>query len=856
MNLVADSSDDSRGVSPVVAVVLLFGLVLFGATLVAVTGMSLLDTMQTESSLDRAETSMQQVSADLGELSDSPDERRTELNLGDFEEGETAVVSDGTMTFDINPDRTPAGKCEDSIDIGTLEYERDGSTVGFQAGGVWRSDGESATLVSQPDLTYDAIERDGETIYTVNFPATNVNPDASSLPEGTVEAHHNRTLSKQRQAEIQDNLCLPADEHGEINRIHNIELRIEDNQYDDAWERYLRGELGDVGEVTRSGNAVVATAPLGPIVDMNSPDDYTVGDTVTDAAVRSTAAQRIHLKNDVEVDSYDSSRGSYDDTESSDGKFVTAGSVKMNNAVIHGNLTSNENVTIRGGRGSVNGHISYADTLDAPPGTYDSASQDADVDTDLTPMDPRIEYYLSELKRNNDNDATGAIDGETIDGGSGDELASGVYYVDSFEVTDDLTINTSEGDVVIGVADDVEIDAALSIEGSGDVRFFVNDSLTVGENGDVTVEGRGNGNRERSTGNWMFCREDCDVDIEKSARFVGVVYAPSPSASSSITVDSSNGRQTEVFGSLVGGETTISSTGAKFHYDTHVANYGDPTIGESNSETGGGEVTIKNLESFDVRTTLLGTELSGTSGPYHVNGPVSIELRFDQPGEPQQVHQPWPETEPSGAGWDDDVNFPTTSDTHTAEYEDLEANTSFTAYASSRHSGCSDSAYTGQIQIDGDWYYEYGCGSDDPPEIEINTDSDSDESNIAVLEDGDEVPDVNAAGKGQRSIRDMLGDKVNGTNHLQLDDNEFVFLFELSHDDPPSSEYDTLLEQAKNEDGDPDFNDAVLLYEVTDAEYNETTREVDDGTSTSPIPDDDYSYTVNIENNQIVIGSD
>jgi len=859
MKLVADPPDDRRGLSPVVGIVLLFGMVLMGATLVAIGGMSMIDTMQTESSLDRAETSMQQVQSDLGELANSPDERRAEITLGNFQEGSASVVDDGEMRFTINP----GSGCTASMDIGTLTYDRDGNTVGFQTGGVWRSSESGSHMVSRPDLSYQTVERNGETIYTVDFPATNVDPDDSSLSGDSVDARQNRTLSQQEQARMQKKLCLREEDDV---RVHTIEIRLEGNQYADAWARYLESELNtdeiSKNDVTVKDNGtVIAKAKLGADVGFG-PEIFDIDNAVTDAAIRSTASEQLHLKNDVVVDSYDSSAGSYGDTHGENGEVVTADDMKLNNAQIEGNATAGGDIELQGGRSDVTGT-----TID-----------DAGV-PEIGAIDDRVDMYLSDLSRQNNNSDTEAIDENELDLDGGETIESGVYYVDSFEANEELTIDTTSGDVVIAVEENVDIDADLHVRGaSNEVRFFVGESIDVQD--DVTVEGIGDDNDERSTGNWLFCKSDCDVSIGQGTQFVGTVYAPSPDGTGSFNVQSSNGRNTHVYGALVGGEATNIGTGAKFHYDTAVEEYGTSggvNLDEGDTDTDGDEITVKgDMESYDVKTTLLGTELSGIDeyNNRYTHGQVAIDLRFDQPGQDPSVYQPW-SNDAAQAGWSDDLNWPTQPEERTASYEGLKPNTSFTAFARSTRS-CTEYQYyprygwvrvSGTVdagtdtEIDGEMYDDYGCSLDQDPYIEINTDDDEGEELIKVLEDGDTVPAVDGANKGQRGIRDMLGDRVSEDKELQLENNEFVILFELSHNSGPSDGYESVWQEAKAEDGDPDFNDAALLYEITDVERETVARDPDegstgDGGSIGDTGAEDYSYTVNIENNQIVIGDD
>ncbi|SNZ02818.1 hypothetical protein SAMN06269185_0120 [Natronoarchaeum philippinense] len=581
MNLMADRADDERGLSPVIGIVLLFGLVLFGATLVAVAGMSLVDTMQTESSLDRAETSMQQVGSDLSELANSPSDRETELTLGNFEEGQASIVDDGQMIFNINPGRTAAGSCEAEMDIGTLEYERGDSTVGFQAGGVWRSDGGSPLMVSQPDLTISKQTIEGRTVRSIDFPATNVDPDNSSLTGSTVEAQQNRSVSEARQTEMQRNLFNCLDDS---DRVRNIEIRIEGNQYADAWYRYLDEQIGAAGTVRWDGDAVVATSPLGAPIQ---PADFTIENPDTFGALHTGSAFNPSNLNDVFFDGYDSQMAGYDDSgryDSKTGKLASATDVTLNgNFDFYGDVFAGDSIRIPGRGNSIDGEEHPNADIDAPP-TIDGEIRDA----------------IDAIDTNAENSETSAVTADDLvlsDGGAV-TLTSGVYHLDTLTVPEDatLTLDTSSGDVVIAAENGVQVedDASVDVVGgdANQVRIFSGADVTVG--GDVTVAG------DRSYKNFWYAPSTASVSLSGD-EFTGVAYAPD----AEMTLD----RDLDVYGSLIGGfDGQIRDV--DFHYDNaleRISGDGTSAVIEDGQVTGPSD---PELESFDARATILGSEFS------------------------------------------------------------------------------------------------------------------------------------------------------------------------------------------------------------------------------------------------------
>ena len=603
MNHGAGSSDDRRGLSPVVGIVLLFGLVLFGATLVALGGMSLIDTMQTESSLDRAETSMQQVGTDLSELASSPGDRQTELTLGDFQEGQASVADDGEMIFKINPGRTAAGSCEARMDIGTLEYERDGSTVGFQAGGVWRSDGGSPTMISQPDLTISKQTQGGRTVRSINFPATNVDPDNSSLSGSTVEAQQNRSISEQRRAKMQRDLfgCLD-----DTDRVWSIEIRIEGNQYADAWYRYLEEQVGAAGTVRWDGDAVVATSPLGAPVQ---PADFTIANPDTFGALHTGSPFNPSNLNRVFFDGYDSQMAPYDDSgayDSKTGKIASAGDVTLNgNFDFYGDVFAGGSIHIPGRGNSIDGEEHENADVDAPPS-----------------IDGEIVDTIDAIETNAENSDTSAMTADELvlsEGGSV-TLSSGVYHLDTLTVPEDatLTLDTSSGDVVIAAESGVSVEDGATVEVIGSdanqARIFSSTDVTV--DGDVTVAG------DRSYKNFWYAPSTASVSLSGD-EFTGVIYAPD----AEMTLDSG----LAVYGSLIGGfDGQIRDV--DFHYDNALERIGDGTTAviEDGQVTGPSD---PELESYDARATILGSEFSNDARTADLEPSLELESVTNDDGD-------------------------------------------------------------------------------------------------------------------------------------------------------------------------------------------------------------------------------
>lgn len=242
----------------------------------------------------------------------------------------------------------------------------------------------------------------------------------------------------------------------------------------------------------------------------------------------------------------------------------------------------------------------------------------------------------------------------------------------------------------------------------------------------------------------------------------------------------------------------------------------------SGSVGGGTNGTITINENITARVQLLGTALTGMNyytdweyidgdwervkkGDYIIRGPVSMYVYTESPSTGATKHKFW---------GDADLNTPTIRYDQIAEKDylsrtiNVSAGSNLSVFASSY--ACYDYQYSGIDRTVPGYYGEfnsYRCGVRGPEDISIS--SSSNPSNLVILEDGEQVPAWGAAQDDQRSVGDILDDKIyesNGT--LNLEPTQRVLLYELSQEkaDPDDA--------TPGVTGDPDYNDAVVLFEV------------------------------------------
>ena len=142
-----------RGQSNVIAIVLLAGMIVTGATVVVISGSAALGQSQDDASYTNAKQSVRSLGEQIDRVSSQGAQRQSQMPA--FQEGETRIKeSAGEISITIEDDVTGATDST-SEDLGAILYEQDGKTVAYQGGGVFEnsSDGGSA-IVSPPPVSY------------------------------------------------------------------------------------------------------------------------------------------------------------------------------------------------------------------------------------------------------------------------------------------------------------------------------------------------------------------------------------------------------------------------------------------------------------------------------------------------------------------------------------------------------------------------------------------------------------------------------------------------------------------------------------------------------------------------------
>jgi hypothetical protein len=235
-----------RGQSEVIGLILVFGLVIGGATTVVVLGAGAIGDSQEALSDQRAEKALTQL-----------DSKASLVALGSSDIQSIALPSRGSARYNIEQD---AGWMNVSIDessggdteifnqsLGALVYENGNTRIAYQGGGVWRSTGEgSGVMVSPPEFHYR--ER------TLTLP--NIAISGSDSINGRAEISHANTV-KHFPDPSRSDFSNPVE--GDA-----INLTVHSEFYE-AWGAYFETRTG--GDVRYDHSREIAQITLVPPFD-------------------------------------------------------------------------------------------------------------------------------------------------------------------------------------------------------------------------------------------------------------------------------------------------------------------------------------------------------------------------------------------------------------------------------------------------------------------------------------------------------------------------------------------------------------------------------------------------------------
>ncbi|MFP9060369.1 hypothetical protein ACLI4R_07520 [Natrialbaceae archaeon A-chndr2] len=588
--------DKEKGDAPLIGLVLLFGMVFAGAALVALSGMALIDSLEGQSTGERSLQQAEQLRSDLSSAQFSGE--RVSLAT---EHGETWVEQDGTIEYQLNPNDPDAASCSVTREMGTIMYNDDGHEVALQAGGVFEETESGSRMISPPSLEHEQLDSEHGPVWMIRFPPVNISTN-DAQQTGSI-AYYNEELSSQEQEAIREGLCLPAHEHSQIDQVKEIKITIEGSSYQEGWYRFLQDELSDESIVEQDGDTVSATLPLGLAEEQTASPEHFEKPPAMYLEEYGSVVSTV-------PDTFEFHQGYTDGYDSSDGPY------NSENRML-GNIVAHEDLRLSGDSefyadGCAGGEIFSTGSVDVGG----ELTENCDVGDPPEPITDEIIDVVSIVSDYNTNDQSDVIDPDSKMVSDPGTLETGVYYLTDGTIDEQLTLDTSDGDIVIAVDDDLTFEDTVEIVGSGpdtEVRWFIDGEITVNANSHLLVED------DRSVKNLLFPTEMTTIEGESRDQrdFVGLIYSPGTHIIGT--------NEATVMGALVGDVSNLGGSenpgkGAEnhlnYHYDhaiekfatgsdEHDVDYGDITVGNTSVISG---VDNENIHALDWEITLMGSE--------------------------------------------------------------------------------------------------------------------------------------------------------------------------------------------------------------------------------------------------------
>lgn len=541
-----------RGLTPVIGVVMLTLIVVLGSIAVFLTGgPALVDTRQSVD-VARAEQAMGEVDASVSATALDLDGTATrDVDFGRIERGGTLGTNESSwLRVDLIDTSTGGATEVVNASLGTVVYSNGDTTVGYEGGGVWRADRDGSVMLSPPEFHFRE-DRTGNG--TLTLPILSVSGE--------------RGLSDRLRVERvgQPERVYPDESANFTNKVQQTKVRVTvRSEYYEAWGRYFeRNTDGFVFVDPATETASVTFLSLPRFVGLNS------------GIVATSGLGEIKLNgNSIYIDSYDSRVGTYEETKGAQGSITAVNDVvTTGSSNIQGEIRSGATVELSGTT-DVNGTVYWTDEYISGGAYVSGGDEQIPGVANIEPIDGFVYEAVADVRETNDNDATGVVVDRELTGSG--TLTTGSYYLQNLAIGpgETLTLDTTDGDIVLAVEDIVSIvgngnsAARIDVVGDGTVTVYVvgDDPVDfeIDKNGEVDVP------VQRSGQFRIYGTQDFDAVITSNQGnkllFEGVIYAPAGrTGSGSVQIG-----QAAYYGAIVTGDLTIKQ-GAEIHYDLGLA---------------------------------------------------------------------------------------------------------------------------------------------------------------------------------------------------------------------------------------------------------------------------------------------
>lgn len=237
---------DDSAASSVLAVVLMMGFVAAASVSLFVIGTATITSSQNAAEDAQIENTFKEFNKDVSSVAYGRDKYRS--MTFEVQDNKAAFRQENTGTIQVYVDGTK----QVDKSVGALVYERDDSTIAYQAGGVWSGKGKDSRMVAEPPVEY----QNG----SLTFPIPALEGD-ENVRAGGLDIKKKQTVS-------------PINDDGYIKgKLVRLEITSE---YYMGWAEYFRTQTNDVAvsvDHSPAGPKGTVTVKLGkPVANGNFED--------------------------------------------------------------------------------------------------------------------------------------------------------------------------------------------------------------------------------------------------------------------------------------------------------------------------------------------------------------------------------------------------------------------------------------------------------------------------------------------------------------------------------------------------------------------------------------------------------
>jgi Mg-chelatase subunit ChlD len=261
-----------RGVSELVGVVLLFGIVIAGSTMIFVSGTAVTEDVREQSRTDTAASAFAELDSNVQSLAQKRGSNREAVALGAVDPNDAEIRDTGEIRIRVNGNSA----CTATLDLSALEYsDADGTTLAYEGGAIWKQTKAGLITQKSPELGY---HQGSLQLQVVRIDGAVADDDLS--------IEYDRSASERVTRGVHQDLFAESS----CRRPTQLSVSVT-SDYHEGWQRHLERSLPDTATVTETGpRTVTAELPIdadydvidfegagpGTVVDPGSGDDHFV----------------------------------------------------------------------------------------------------------------------------------------------------------------------------------------------------------------------------------------------------------------------------------------------------------------------------------------------------------------------------------------------------------------------------------------------------------------------------------------------------------------------------------------------------------------------------------------------------